>query len=562
MISSHPIQCRQCSKTFRIEAADFEFYQRLQVPAPTHCPDCRLQRRLVWRNERTLYERTCDLCTKPMIAIYPAQTPFPVYCQNCWWGSNWDPKQYGRAIDFTRPFFEQYKQLLQDVPRVSLVGSNNENSPYISYTNYSANCYMVIGGHHDERCLYTWRAMESRDCVDSIQINKCELCYYSSDLTNCYNIHFSSQVSGSHDGAYLFDVKGSNNCFLSGNLRNAQYIFKNKQLTAPEYERAIAQYPLQSYAAQQTAWTEYEHLLIGQTIHRATQATSAVNSTGNNLVNVSNCNFAFNVQNSENSTYVNYCEAIKDAYDCTFSGWPAELLYENLSAGVHSYNVMFGVVCWSCRDTSYSENCHNSHDLFGCSGLRKAEFSILNKTYDAVTYAQLKEKLIQYMRETGEYGQFFPTTLSPHAYNETLANTMFPMTAEQVQQRGWRWLQEDSKSKRSATAAMSVDLSFDAVTLVQQTFSCSSCTRSFRLTSAEVAFHQQTKIALSPLCSSCRFKQLMALRTPLAIWQRRCMCTQTDHGHHGLCPTEFPTSYAPDRKELVYCEACYNKEIY
>jgi len=28
------------------------------------------------------------------------------------------------------------------------------------------------------------------------------------------------------------------------------------------------------------------------------------------------------------------------------------------------------------------------------------------------------------------------------------------------------------------------------------------------------------------------------------------------------CTNEFETPYAPDRPEIVYCEECYNKEIY
>ncbi|HEY4526141.1 MAG TPA: hypothetical protein VJL32_03550 [Candidatus Paceibacterota bacterium] len=32
------------------------------------------------------------------------------------------------------------------------------------------------------------------------------------------------------------------------------------------------------------------------------------------------------------------------------------------------------------------------------------------------------------------------------------------------------------------------------------------------------------------------------------------------HGENP-CPTEFETSYAPDRPEIVYCEQCYNSEV-
>ncbi|MBU0627024.1 hypothetical protein KKG31_00015 [Patescibacteria group bacterium] len=47
-----------------------EFYSKVSpiiagkkylIPAPTLCPDCRQQRRISFRNERSLYKRKCDL---------------------------------------------------------------------------------------------------------------------------------------------------------------------------------------------------------------------------------------------------------------------------------------------------------------------------------------------------------------------------------------------------------------------------------------------------------------------------------------------------------------------
>jgi hypothetical protein len=39
--------------------------------------------------------------------------------------------------------------------------------------------------------------------------------------------------------------------------------------------------------------------------------------------------------------------------------------------------------------------------------------------------------------------------------------------------------------------------------------------------------------------------------------------TNTTPHFHGdaSCPNEFETSYAPERPEIVYCEACYNAEV-
>ncbi len=112
--------CQNCKKDFTVESDDFAFYEKMKVPAPTFCPECRAQRRFVWRNERTLYKRKCDLCAKNIIGLYPEKTPFPVYCYECWYGDGWDPLSFG--IDYTAsvPFFTQLKTLMQKVPRLAI----------------------------------------------------------------------------------------------------------------------------------------------------------------------------------------------------------------------------------------------------------------------------------------------------------------------------------------------------------------------------------------------------------------------------------------------------------
>jgi hypothetical protein len=36
------------------------------------------------------------------------------------------------------------------------------------------------------------------------------------------------------------------------------------------------------------------------------------------------------------------------------------------------------------------------------------------------------------MMKTGEWGEFFPSSLSPFGYNETVANEYFPMKREDI----------------------------------------------------------------------------------------------------------------------------------
>ena len=97
--------CQNCKNDFEIDAQDFSFYEKIKVPPPTFCPECRMQRRMVFMNDRTLYSRECDLCKKKIISVYPAGVPHPVYCSPCWWSDGWQPESFANDYDFSKPFF-------------------------------------------------------------------------------------------------------------------------------------------------------------------------------------------------------------------------------------------------------------------------------------------------------------------------------------------------------------------------------------------------------------------------------------------------------------------------
>ena len=87
---SQNVICQNCSGEFVIEPDDFSFYEKIKVPPPTFCPECRLQRRLAFRNERSLYKRKCDLCKQDIISIYSPNSEYIQYCPTCWYGDGWN----------------------------------------------------------------------------------------------------------------------------------------------------------------------------------------------------------------------------------------------------------------------------------------------------------------------------------------------------------------------------------------------------------------------------------------------------------------------------------------
>lgn len=52
-------------------------------------------------------------------------------------------------------------------------------------------------------------------------------------------------------------------------------------------------------------------------------------------------------------------------------------------------------------------------------------------------------------------------------------------------------------------------------------------------------------------CFYCRHQDRIKRRGPYKFWDRKC-----DH-----CGKDIKTNYAPDRKEIIYCERCYQQEV-
>src|SRR3989344_4756248 len=180
--------CQNCKQKFTIDPDDFGFYEKMKVPAPTWCPDCRLQRRLTFRNERTFYKRPCDLCDVSTISRYDPSKRELSYCGECWWGDKWDPASYGQEYDFSRPFFEQFSELMKKVPHQNLSVSYKTltNSDYTNMNHYLKNCYYIFNSDYDERCLYGEEIEHSADCVDITMAESTQLAYESVHCKHCF----------------------------------------------------------------------------------------------------------------------------------------------------------------------------------------------------------------------------------------------------------------------------------------------------------------------------------------------------------------------------------------
>jgi len=539
------------------------------VPAPTFCPDCRLRRRLTFRNERKLYKRKCDFSNKDIISIYHKESPYKVYDQKIWWSDKWDPMEYGREYDFKRPFFEQFKELMREVPVQELNVSNNQNCNYCSNTGDSKNCYLVFGSTFCENLMFADRCVRCKDCLDLYLIDKGELCYESLFCRNCFKLFFSKYCEDCSDSTFLLNCRNCQSCFGCVNLRHKQYCIFNTPYTKKDYYQKIKELNLGSYSNLINIKKEFGKFSL-EYPYRYAYIIKSKNIVGDNILYpAKDCFYCFETTGDlEDCKYVTYAGyQLKDSYDCFASGINAELLYE-IIVGIISANSQCCVELKNSYNIRYSMVCHSSSNLFACVGLRHKKYCILNKQYTKEEYNELVPKIIEHMNKQPyvdkkgriyKYGEFFPIELSPFAYNETIANEYFPLTKEQALKQGYSWYDKPKNEYKPTIKAKDLpDNIKDANnSILKEVIECDSkqCVGSnvFRIIPQELKFYKKMNLPLPRLCPDCRHRERIKQRNPLKLWKRQCM--------NKGCSNKFQTTYAPDRPEIVYCEECYLKEV-
>ncbi len=409
--------CKQCGAKFEISDSDLRFYDKVSpvingkkflVPPPTLCPEDRFRRRIVWRNERGLYRRKCDKTGETIISWISPDKPHKVYKKSEWWGDSWDARDYGRDFDFNRPFFEQFEELLKEVPWIDLLVDNTVNSDYTNFCNNLKNCYLVYASNNNQDSMYCSYVWGANDCIDCLQLFDCQLCYECVDLTNCYGCKFLRNCNNCSDLAFCYGCQNCQNCAFCVNLVGKKYCFFNEQLSEAQYKKRLAEVDTGSYSAVRKAKKLFEEHKKKFPV-RFAKILNCENCTGDEIKNCKNTDEAFDSSGAEDCKWLWLCsDPVKDCYDVSGTE-QAELCYDTVCVGIPATRVLFSVYVWKgINEVLYSVLSPGSKNCFGVMGLKFGKYCILNKQYTKEGYEKMIVKIIEHMKETSEWGELFP----------------------------------------------------------------------------------------------------------------------------------------------------------
>ncbi len=556
--------CAVSGTEFPIYQSDLEFYDKIsptfnwvkyQIPVPTLCPEERERRRLAWRNERKLYRRTCDASKKQIISIYSPDKPYKVYDQKIWWSDTRDVLKYGKEFDFSKSLFEQFETLMNVVPKLALNGHlSNENSEYTNYFIESKNCYMCFGGAYNENVLYSEIPMKCKDSAELYFSINCEACYEASFCIQCFKTYYAYNCENCHDSRYIENCHGCSYCFACTDLENASYCIYNKPVSKEEYAAHLQDYQ----SNPEKHLSQIKSFFLNQP-KKNLNISFSENCIGNNITYSKDCSHCVCVDHAEAIKYAEVCPKIESSQDVESVGVNSSFCYEIMTASQNIYNCAFSCVLrTNCKNLYYCSDMHSSSDCFACIGLKGKQYCILNKQYSKEEYEKLVPKIIEKMKADGEWGEFFPASISPFGYNETVANIYYPITQNT---KDWRFKRSNYEAPipQSDKILEGKNLPHNGCKNIfeqapdfledisKYAVSCEVTGKLFRIISQELEFYKKHNLPLPRKHPDQRYQERFFTRNPKKIFERTC----------DKCGKKILSIYSTESKQVTYCESCY-----
>jgi len=574
--------CAMSWQPFAIYQSDVSFLEKLSpviggvkqaIPLPMLCPEERRRRRLLFRNERSLFKRKCDASGETMISIYHPNCPFPVYKPSIWRWDSWDAMDYGFDFDFSKTFSEQWLKLKNSVPmpRRTAHEPSMTNSDYCNEAGGLKDCYLTFEGGQSEWCLYSRGVFQSNFCMDCLNCDYCEQSYQCVESQYCHSCQYMLHSDHCNFSAYCTDCVNCNHCFGCSNLRNKEYYFFNKPCGNKEnYEKKVADFCL-AYGRGVDVWDQINERLSIMTKHMQTIRTE--NCLGNYLVNSSNCVFCYSCGQSQDCRY---CDSLlpgelnADCMDVTNFGIGSQLSYECECVWGNPWvttNALFSWLCWHGSHFMYSFFCVlNCHHLFGCVWLKGKEYCVFNKQYTKNEYEKLVTRIIAHMRQTGEWWEFLHPSLTSFSYNDTVAQEHMPLRREEVMLRGYQWNDENRDPVipewanvvdrrrapfRSITWLQVRNNMIAEADLLKSIFICEKSWRPFRLVPRELEFYRRHSLPLPKQHSDLRHESRMGRKPARRLSMNQC-ATSGD---------KIISAYPEDWKQHVVSEEIYRRDV-
>jgi hypothetical protein len=425
--------CKLTGEKWNLQPQEIDLYRKYNVPPVDVSPntqwkwmgyyDCGFQ---FWWNKHAE-------TGKPVLSFHHPASGVRVLPDK-----EWHEKDFSaitEPYDANRPFFDQLRALELKVP---LLATFSRVEPENSITLFSfgdRNSYFTFACK-SERTFFASGAFDVRDSSLlwlGMNISESHATQHSHRLHRCKYIRESLDCI---DSAFLFDCRNCQNCFGATNKRNRQYVFMNEQLSKEEYERRVASIDLGRRSVLEEWQRTFDDLLLSQGVFPENFNVNCQDSTGEYLVNAVRCTECFDSNGAPTDNW--HCGWMYGSSQGNMHGWGVvdnQECYQTVSCP-NSNRTKFSYRSFRLDNCEYCMMCSDLQDCFGCIGLKKKRFCILNAQYTEEEYWKTLDEIKCRLLDTGEYGHYLPVTLSSTYVPESGAVSYAGATPEELKQIG------------------------------------------------------------------------------------------------------------------------------
>ena len=544
--------CTDCGAEFKMTEKERDLYEKIKLAPPGICFYCRFRQHCAFWIFGKFRKGVSALSGDSIITVIPENVRFPIYTYAEWWSDKWTAMDYGQDYDPSRPFFDQLKELQEKIPRPHQMGNLNTNCEWCDDSWESKNCYLGRAVLRSEEVSYGYRVIDTKNSVD---VTYCFIMDKSYDCLFCfnsYNLNYSRNSRNCIDSYFFFFFRSCTDCFMCWNVSNKSYCILNEQYTKEEYFKKIKEYDLGSHEQIESLKKDFEGIMQKSAVHRATYNISSETPKGNYLTNCEKCINCFQIEDSEN--VFNSVRGLKQETCIDMAGnWMIEAS-GNLSCCTECFDIRYSIWCEKVRYSEYCDLCYESEYIFGCVGVRKKKFCILNKQYTEEEYNKLREQIISDMKARGEYGKFPPYNMGLGSYNLTVGMMYLPNTnKEMIEKVGGYWedIVEDVVDGLE-TKDLPDNIKDVTDDITTQALVCPMTGWRYNIAQHELEFYRQKNIPLPRVHFDVRTKERVKYLTVIEPFSATCM----------YCHKEVTTYYRPEwGYKNIACEECYLKEI-
>ncbi len=406
--------CELTGRRWMMDEEEIKWYRHFHVPPSKREPLARTQLRASFWTGFQWWNHKHPVSGKTIVSnIHPA-TGIKVLPDAEWHAQDFSEINSDYNVD--QSFFDQLHALQLRVPHPA---SRNAVEPENSIATVSMgdrNSYFVLGCSSEDSLYSIWADKLSH----SSEVNFAAVVSDSYSVNNAKNVHGSLFVRESKDvikSAFVFLCDDVEYCFGATNKSHKKFIFFNQQLTEAEFKAEMAKIDLSRRDQLQKYIDRFRDLVGNQTIWPETLSNRNSNVTGEYNYDCRDLTQCYGcVANCANLYWCNYGV---DGRDSAFS---TPVKSSECYEGDNTYNSHDIKFCYASYRSKSLEYCLMNYDCeycFGCVGLRHKKFHIFNKPYEEADYWRRVDELKCAMLDRGEYGNFFPLSLSTAYFGES-----------------------------------------------------------------------------------------------------------------------------------------------